>query len=584
MPRATAPWQPRGVALPPLLFAAHLDRAEPWAEVIRRSRQIELLASIDLAASGVEGIEEALDGWPDAAVAVWAEGPREATRIAERLLEHPGPTLLHPAPRRPPLGDGIELTHGWLTLSGVGALERLFGSRGVESVRLRLRGVPDGAADGLTDVLYHAATLALRFGHDVHVERAVLESEQTLTLTLTVDGAPWRVELESVGHGLELTVRTGEGDYGWSADAVSEVLRRPRGEPRAVPIVPWPERAIRQLMAPARGTDLHAARDARALIDAVERSLERRLPPDRFSVGSTADGLAPLGLSGILPPAAPLAPTPPPELPLLEALAYQLDLKPAVFLTVAPQDEARIAAGLPGHVARRERRVQVDAGDRWTDARDRGEPRVELYAARDPRALERLVALQTERPTDAATELGALLGYPACCVQSFARQADRADNSFNRVATAVRTSVGGPWPVLLDDTALKLLPHFPCTYRCERSVQQARDLLAALEDEHPALADAIDAYLGGPVLYFDHDHQLRFHGASTDAQSVRFDAVSIPWSPSEPFAALAGAIARGDRLTLTDGALVVTRGEERVVELRRTDPGLGTLMPFASPG
>lgn len=167
-------------------------------------------------------------------------------------------------------------------------------------------------------------------------------------------------------------------------------------------------------------------------------------------------------------------------------------------------------------------------------------------------------------------------------MQAFAAQADRSDNSYNRVATAVRTSIGGPWPVLLDDTAFKLLAHFPCTYRCERSMVQAKDLLKALADEHPRLRDAIDDYLGGPVLYFDHDHQLRFRGACTDALSVRYRAVSIPWSPSEPFALLAGAVARGDRLSLTDGALTVYSGDERLFALPRTDPGLGVLMPFAS--
>lgn len=571
------------VALPPLVFAAHPDLADSWAEVIRRSRQIELRASLDLTASGVEGIEQALEGWPDDAVAVWAKGPREATRVAERLLEHPGPTLLHPAPSRPPLGSGIQLTHGWLTLSGVGALERLFSSRAVESVKLTVQGTPEGPSGSLADVVYHAATVVGRFGRDVRVDRAVLANESQLALTLTVDGAPWRIELEPHGSELELVVRTAEGHYTWAADRVGEMLRRPRAEPRTLPVVPWAERCVRQLATPAVGADLPAARAARALVDAIELALERRLPPDRFVVGGTDDGLGPLGLGGVLPSAVPLAPTPPPrtELPL-EAIAYQLDLKPAVFLTVEPQDEARITEALPGHVKRVERRVSVGAGDRWSDDRQRGEPRVELYAARDPGTAARLVELQTSAPSDAAGELGALLGYPACCVQAFAAQADRSDNSYNRVATAVRTSIGGPWPVLLDDTAFKLLAHFPCTYRCERSMVQAKDLLKALADEHPRLRDAIDDYLGGPVLYFDHDHQLRFRGACTDALSVRYRAVSIPWSPSEPFALLAGAVARGDRLSLTDGALTVYSGDERLFALPRTDPGLGVLMPFAS--
>ena len=572
------------MAIAPLLFLAHGDLAESWAEVLRRSRQIELLAMIDLSAGGVEGAEDVLVARPDATVAVWASGPREATRLAERLIEHPGPAILHPAPARPPLGHGVQLSHGWLTLSGVGALERLFMSRAVESVRIDVRGLPEGPGPGVTAALYHAATLVQRFGREVRVDRAVLSREDELTLTLRVDDVPWRVDVHSRGSELRFVVRTAEGDYTWSADSVSETLQRPRAEPRAMPAVSWAERCLRQLASPAKGADLSDARAVRALVDAVEVALERRLPPDRAARDASAVGLAGLGLLGELPDAAPLAPTHPPSAGLpLEAMAYALELKPAVFLTVAPQDEARVRASLPGIVERRERRVAVSAGDRWDDHRGRGEPRVELYAARALGVAKQLAELQEGDPTESLSQIGALLGYPACCVQAFAAMGDRSDNSHTRVAIAARTSIGpGPWPALLDDTSLKLLPHFPCTYRCERSLEQARALCAALADEDKPLCAEIVRHLGGPVLYFDHDHQLRFDGEVSDGMAVRYHAVSMPWSPSEPFARFAGAVALGDRLVLADTALNVYRGDEKLFTLVRTDPGLGVLMPFAA--
>lgn len=263
-----------------------------------------------------------------------------------------------------------------------------------------------------------------------------------------------------------------------------------------------------------------------------------------------------------------------------EAIAYALDLKPALFLTVAPQDEARVRARLPGHVERRERRVDVGRADRWNDDRSRGAPAIELYAARDPETLRKLIELQTTDPTRHLDAIGALLGYPACCVQAFGALGDRSDNSYNRLAAAVRTSVGGSWPALLDDTALKLLAHFVCTYRCERSLEQAQQLLDALADEQRSLRDSLTGYLRGPVLYFDHDHQVRFHGEASGL-GVRYSAASIPWSPSPLFATFAGAIAQGDRLTLGEDALTVFRGDAMLFSLKRTDPHLGVLMPFA---
>ena len=576
-------WQPPGVGVPPIFLAADLQLAESWTAAIRRSRTMQLLATIDLPASGVEGIEESIDARPDAPVAVWAAGPREASRIAERLVEHPGPSILHPPPARPPLGRGVQLAHGWLTLSGIGALERLFAARSAETVRLRVHGLPEGPAPGLGPALYHALTLVQRLGRDITLTRAVLETEAKLALTLVVDAVPWRVDVEPRGSELSLVVRTAEGDYAWTADGVSETLQRPRAEARAIPALPWAERCIRQLESPVKGADIADGRDARALVDRIEAALERPLPPVRFEVGSTHETLAPIGLSGELPPAAPLAPVAPPgfELPL-EATAYILDLKPALFLTVAPQEEARVKAALPGFVERRERRVSVRRSDEWVDDRNVGEPRVELFAARSEDTLHRLVELQVADPSEALTEIGAILGYPACCVRTFAQLEDRSHNSYNRVAAAFRTSVGEPWPAVLDDTSLKLLPHFPCTYRCERSRQQAQRLLDALADEHPDTRATIDRYLGGPVLYFDHDHQLRFRGEVRDAIAIRYSAVSIPWSTSEPFARLGGAIAQGDSLVLGDGSLTVRRGEERLFSLRRDDPHLGVLMPFGA--
>lgn len=581
LPRGTRAWQPLGVALLPLLLAADLERAEGWLAAIRRSHRVELLASLDLPASGVEGLDAALSAHPRAAAAVWAAGPREATRVAERLAAHEGPTLLHPAPSRIPDGPRVQIAHGWLTLSGVGALERLFAARRVEAVRLVVNGLPEGPAAGVGPALYHAVTLLARLGREVELERAVLATEDQLHLSFGIDGVPWQVEVSPHGSGLELTARSPEGDYGWMVDGVSETLRRPRAEARAIPAIPWAERCLRQLEVPTRGAALADVRRARALVESIEAALERPIPPERFSIGSLDDGLSRLGLAGDHPISVPFVPTKPPAFDLpLEALAYMLDLKPAVFLTVAPQDEARIRAKLPGHVERVERRIHVGPADRWSDDRDRGTPAVELYAARDRDVVRKLVQLQTSDPSHHLTAIGGLLGYPACCVQAFDALGDRSDNSYNRVAAAVRTSVGDAWPALLDDTVIKVLPHFPCTYRCERSLGQARRLVEALTDEHPKVRETLLGFLGGPVLYFDHDHQIHFRGFPTGG-GVRYRGVSIPWSTSKAFAALAGAIAMGDYLVLADEEMTIYRNEGRLFSMRRIDPHLGVLMPFA---
>jgi hypothetical protein len=54
----------------------------------------------------------------------------------------------------------------------------------------------------------------------------------------------------------------------------------------------------------------------------------------------------------------------------------------------------------------------------------------------------------------------------------------------------------------------------------------------------------------------------------------------VPSRAPAPFRRFAGAVAKGDTLTLTDRTLRVTRGGDVVLSLRRTDPGLGLLVAF----
>jgi hypothetical protein len=60
----------------------------------------------------------------------------------------------------------------------------------------------------------------------------------------------------------------------------------------------------------------------------------------------------------------------------LEAWALGAGCKRVAFVTVAPDDEAAVAAQFVGcHVERRTRAVAIGPGDRWCDDRQRGAPR-----------------------------------------------------------------------------------------------------------------------------------------------------------------------------------------------------------------
>ena len=176
-----------------------------------------------------------------------------------------------------------------------------------------------------------------------------------------------------------------------------------------------------------------------------------------------SDLLGRLGLRGELPDvdrrtdAAQRSALPPEP---FELWAFRAGIKPVVFLTVRPDAgrDARSSYFAGAHCERRERRVQVDTQDRWTDRRDRGRARASSCTSRAmPLWRERGHGCRRRKiQRRALRELGALAGYPPCCVDAFARQDDRANNSRNRYHSYARTlraarRDASPWPWQLNN-------------------------------------------------------------------------------------------------------------------------------------
>jgi hypothetical protein len=244
-------------------------------------------------------------------------------------------------------------------------------------------------------------------------------------------------------------------------------------------------------------------------------------------------------------------------------------LKPVAFLSVEPEREDDVRARLEGlHVERATRAVRIARGDRWCGE---GEERrfVELFASTDPALARRAIELQREDPTRNLAALGALLGYPTCCVEAFAAQRERGDNSANRRATAERTGAPMPWRWELRNTERMIAAFFPCTYTCERAVAHARGLLACAAREEPGIESDIEAEQRGAVLYVDHDRQLALHGGIAlaprqDRARISFRGASVAASGGDTrWNAIAERIAGGDELELDRGRAVVSfRGAE----------------------
>jgi hypothetical protein len=125
-----------------------------------------------------------------------------------------------------------------------------------------------------------------------------------------------------------------------------------------------------------------------------------------------------------------------------------------------------------------------------------------------------------------------------------------------------------------------IAPFYPCSYRCGHALAWACATLAELERGDSALVAALRSVLARPVLYFDHEHQLVFEGECPSATTITYRSAAVPPFASPGLHALAVAVARGDRLTLTDEILEVTGSGGPVLRLERTDPALGIIAPF----
>ncbi len=117
---------------------------------------------------------------------------------------------------------------------------------------------------------------------------------------------------------------------------------------------------------------------------------------------------------------------------------------------------------------------------------------------------------------DASREIGALLGYPPCCVQAYLDSV--ADPRWNprgdlgHVVPLNRTT--GPLDPHCNriGPGLPLLSHHPCRLDCASSVRLGRAVLAALRVLSAAAADRVWADLQQPCLWFGEAATLVFDG------------------------------------------------------------------------
>lgn len=330
----------------------------------------------------------------------------------------------------------------------------------------------------------------------------------------------------------------------------------------------------------------------------ADREAWQRVGDAARAARTPAEALRAVGLEppDDLPDAPPAVPADPLRgtVPRLEILAYEHGLKPALYLTLPRAEAEAMARRFGDHpMTRVDYRFEHDA---VTDVRRRspappGEgTHVDLFIARAPDVVARARAIYEDPrgPSEHLAEMGAILGYPPCCVEAFAALPDRSNNTAIRYAALARTArLGLPFAPVLNNLFAYVLPSFPCSYGCARAIAQAEAVLALLGETQPEAAARLRLALARPVLFVDHARLVVLTAARVDGDVVRHGGVVGGVSPTDDLAvrdrfeqAMGAVLARGDGLRVTDGALEVLRGGERAAWLPRRSPGLGVLAPF----
>lgn len=158
----------------------------------------------------------------------------------------------------------------------------------------------------------------------------------------------------------------------------------------------------------------------------------------------------------------------------------------------------------------------------------------DIYFCREGRLLRHVHALeltQRRRQIDhlravASIRLGALHGYPQCCIDAFvATQTQRDADVLIRLGGAP----GAAHNPLINFFLHSIAPvgFVPCRLDCPAAHARALEVLQALERVHGVPVDAVVEALRGVVMWFHGPHFLFFRGVEEQgAAGFRFEQVS----------------------------------------------------------
>jgi MoaA/NifB/PqqE/SkfB family radical SAM enzyme len=190
--------------------------------------------------------------------------------------------------------------------------------------------------------------------------------------------------------------------------------------------------------------------------------------------------------------------------------------------------------------------------------------------------------------------MGELLGYPACCVEAFAKSAEQTDGAtYRRLALSQHDALSFEQNWVPAD--IRAFSHFPCTPTCERTAMLARRTLEAIEKERPDYAKALVRALSSVSLIAADGQYALLEGSRADGpdaytyervlshRNLGVDDWVLGRASFRAFyLAVVAPLEKGNRVVRRGASLVVERDGRSIAELR-FDGETPWLLDFTAP-
>lgn len=159
---------------------------------------------------------------------------------------------------------------------------------------------------------------------------------------------------------------------------------------------------------------------------------------------------------------------------------------------------------------------------------------------------------------------GKALGYPQCCLDFF--QERNHWNFYNNYYETYRNTINKPTYLsngLLRHTPFSLIPHIPCSFNCEASIEYAQKNRRLINEESQEYLQEIEHHLQTPILCLSELKIYRFEGNIVAENAVKYQSVEAIYPTSENDL-LYQILVKGDTCIVEENIIRVYRDNSQI--------------------